>query len=440
MPDALGDLLAQLPPAAEDAVIAGLLLLPLGALAIVVLRGLAAGPLVAALLRGQLWVSAVFAGLIAVSVAIGVSLIAQERGLREGTARAADKFDLVIAAPGSEITAMLAAVYLQPAALPLLDGETYAEIARHPRADLVAPIAFGDSWEGAPVVGSTSDFVRHLSGELGEGRLFETETEAVAGAHVPLAIGARLSPAHGHGEAADAHAHGGFEYEVVGRMAPTGSPWDRAIVVPVEAVWWIHGLANGHGPGWDGTLGPPFSPSHFPGTPAALVTATSLGATYVMQAEFTTERTMAFFPGTVLARLHALMGDVREVMSFLALVTQVLVTVGVLAGVMLVMRLLARRLALLRALGAPERFVFAVVWGFALTLILLGALIGLGLGLIASWAISAIITARTDVLVEAGLGWPEIHAVAGFVSVMALLVLLPAWITIRRPVTADLRG
>ncbi len=55
----------------------------------------------------------------------------------------------------------------------------------------------------------------------------------------------------------------------------------------------------------------------------------------------------------------------------MAVLTQVLVTAGVLTGLIALARLFARRLALLRALGAPGRFVFAVVWSYAATLIVL---------------------------------------------------------------------
>jgi putative ABC transport system permease protein len=242
------------------------------------------------------------------------------------------------------------------------------------------------------------------------------------------------------GDAVEHGAHGDLEYEVVGRMPLTGSPWDRALMVPIESVWSVHGLANGHGPDWDGAIGPPFQPAYFPGTPAALVRADSLAANYGLQAEFSTDTTMAFFPGTVLARLHALMGDIRQAMSVLAVITQVLVTAGVLAGLMMLTRLLARRLALLRALGAPRRFIFALTWSFAVTLIAAGAALGLVLGVAATRAISAIVTARTDVLVSAGLAWPELHLVAGFVSLTAILALLPAFLTMNRPVIRDLRG
>jgi putative ABC transport system permease protein len=439
MTDAIADLLARLPLWMENAFILLFALLPILIIATLVLRGFAVWPLLSALLRRQAGVSMVFTALIAVSIGLGVGLIAQERGLRQGTARAADKFQLIVAAPGSEITAMLAAVYLQPSSIPLIDGPTYAQVANHPNAELVAPLAFGDSYENSPVVGSTPAFVEYLSDGLAEGRVFATETEAVAGARTPLSVGDSFAPQHGRGDASEG-AHGDFEYQVVGRMPMTGSPWDRAYIVPAESVWSVHGLANGHGPDWDGSVGGPFDPRYFPGTPAALVKADTLGGAYVMQAQFNTDRTMALFPGTVLSRLHALMGDIRQVMSILAVVTQVLVTVGVLAGLMMLTRLLSRRLALLRALGAPQRFNFALTWSYAVTLIVVGAGLGLALGSFLTRFISGVITARTDVLVAASLGWSELHLIGAFVSLTALLALFPAWLTMTRPVVRDLRG
>ena len=154
---------------------------------------------------------------------------------------------------------------------------------------------------------------------------------------------------------------------------------------------------------------------------------------------------MAFRSGEGIAgfRVRAnngLMGDIRQVMSVLALITQVLVTAGVLAGLMLLTRLIARRLALLRGLGAPRRFVFALTWAYAVSLIGLGTALGLIFGLAATALISAAITARTDILVQSTLGWPELHLVAGFFSLTATLALLPAFLTMNRPVIADLRG
>ena len=434
----MSDLWLSLPAHAQDALILAALLLPSLVVGAALLRGFVPGPLLGGLLRRHAGVNAVFVALIAASVALGTAVLSQERALREGTARAAGPFDLIVAAPGSEVTVMLAAVYLQPADMPLLDGPTYEAIATHERVVLAAPIAFGDSYAGAPVVGTTTAFVTHLAGRLAEGRLFEGRGEAVAGALAPAGLGASFSPAHGVVEA-EVGAHGDLAYTVVGVMPPTGSPWDRALLVPVESVWAVHGLADGHAEP-DAPIGPPFDPAFFPGTPAALVVADSLGANYQLRTQFTTERTMAFFPGAVLFRLHGILGDVRRVMSALALVTQVLVAAGVLTGLALLVRLIRSRLALLRALGAPRRFVMALCWSYAGTLIALGAALGLALGWLAARILSGVLAARTEVALDASLGWGELHLVAGFASVATLLALLPAASALSRTVAADLRG
>lgn len=436
----LGDFWADLPAAVQDIVTVALLLLPGLVTGLIVLRGYAPGRLVRAMLRRFSVSNAIFVGLIAVSVAIGVGLTAQERGLRQGSARAAAAFDLIVAAPGSEITVMLAAVYLQPSDVPLLTGDQYAEISADPDVALAAPIAFGDSYDGAPVVGTTSDFVAHLAGDLAEGRIFATSTEAIAGAFATVPVGESFTPAHGHGAAAEDDAHAGSSYTVTGRMAPTGSPWDRAILVPIEGVWEVHGLANGHAPAAGDQIGPPFDVAYFPGTPAVLVRADALWGSYALQSRFTRPDMMAFFPGTVLAQMHGLMRDVREAMSLLAVVTQVLVTVSILAGLVILTRIFARGLALLRAIGACRRFVFAVVWSYSATLIAAGSVIGLGLGWLAAMGFSRVITARTDVLVTANVTWTEVQLVAGFVSLTLILALLPALAATRRQLLTDLRN
>lgn len=431
----------NLPSGAQDLLILALLILPALAVGLLVLRGFRPFGLVGAMLWRFRWVNVLFVLLIAVSVGIGIGLLAQERGLRRGTAQAADKFDLVVAAPGSEMTMMLAAVYLQPSDVPLLDGETYNTVAGHPQVSVAAPLAFGDSFQGAPVIGTTEDFVRYLSDDRIEGQMFETSMQAIAGAGVPLDIGDRFTPAHGHGDAAENGAHTGFEIEVVGLMPRTGTPWDRSILVPVESVWEVHGLANGHAPEAGAQIGPPFDAAYFPGTPSIIVHAEELWANYALRSEFTREgETMAFFPGAVLAQLYGVMGDVRQAMSVMALATQALVAASVLAGLLILIRLFHRQLALLRALGAPSRFIFAVVWSYAATLLFAGAALGLCVGTVATQVISRILTERTDVLIRAPLGWPEIHFTAGFVLLASLLSLVPAATILRQPVISSLRS
>ena len=64
--------------------------------------------------------------LIALSVALSVTVTLQERAVRLGSARAAEKFDLLVGAAGSETQLALSAVFLQPSPLPLMSGGVLA--------------------------------------------------------------------------------------------------------------------------------------------------------------------------------------------------------------------------------------------------------------------------------------------------------------------------
>jgi putative ABC transport system permease protein len=71
--------------------------------------------------------------------------------------------------------------------------------------------------------------------------------------------------------------------------------------------------------------------------------------------------------------------------------------------------------------------------------LLVGTLLGLLTGYFATRVISAIITERTSILVQAALGWSEIHLAAVFLGLAMLIGLLPAFSTLRRSVMSELR-
>jgi hypothetical protein len=69
-------------------------------------------PVVAATVARHRGTYLLFMLLVAIATAIGVGITTQEAALRRGSARAADKFDLIIAAPGSQTDVVMAAIYL----------------------------------------------------------------------------------------------------------------------------------------------------------------------------------------------------------------------------------------------------------------------------------------------------------------------------------------
>ena len=395
-------------------------------------------PVAFATIRRHPATTLLFMAVIAIAVALGVGVSAQERALRRGGVMAADRFDLIVAAPGSPTEVLFSTVFLRPTAVELLDPPIVRQLLAEPRATFVAPIGFGDSIAGYQVVGSTAQFVEYLSGELAEGRPFATEFEAVVGADAPFTLGEKLMPLHGAGPTAVEGGHEEYEITVVGRMKPTGNPWDRAVVVPVEVIWEVHGLPLGHPPGSE-QIGPPFDPEYVPGLPALVVRPNSIASAYALREAYRTERSMAIFPAEVLVQLYGILGDIRAIMSVMAIVSQVIVFLAIFAGVFALMKLFERQFAVLRALGASRFYVFASVWLFASSIIVVGALLGLLLGYGAAWLGSEIVGQASGVALNATLGEQEMTLVLIGALAGIALATLPAAMLYRGSVAALLR-
>jgi len=394
-------------------------------------------PIVLATIKAHPSRIAVFVLLIAVAAGLGMAMTMQERALRKGSARAADKFDIIVAAPGSHTEVLLQSVFLRPGAPELIAPDETFRILEEPKAALAAPLGFGDSHDGSPVVGTTAELVNHLSGnELAEGRMFAAHEEAVIGAASPLRIGDKIHAAHGH----DAHqGEHGAEITIVGRMKPTGSPWDRAAIVPIEFTWEVHGLPTGHSPEHAERVGPPFDRGFVPGVPAIVIKPKSLIAAYGLRGKYRTERTTAFFPAETLISLYELLGDMRVMMSALALGTQILVIAAVLVALAVLLQTNRRQYAILRALGASRSYIFAAVWLYVTLTVAAGAVIGLALGTGFAMAVSAYLAQKTGVVLRPMPGLAEAELAGVLILVGALFAAIPAMMLYRQPVVAGLR-
>jgi putative ABC transport system permease protein len=377
--------------------------------------------------------------LVAVATAIGVGITTQEAALRIGSARAADKFDLMVAAPGSETDVVLAAIYLRPGTVPLLDPAMVGKVLAEPRAKISAPLGFGDNIRGSPIVGTVPAFVDYLSGGLQEGRVFATEAEAVAGAAASVAMGESFHPDHGRNPflEAGARVQHAATLTVVGRMKPTGTPWDNSVIVPIESVWRVHGLPTGHAES-ETRIGPPFDAARVPGVPAIVIKPETINAAYGLRTLYRSPLSMAFFPAEALIRLYEVLGDIRELMGWLALATQGLVVIAMLAGVMAILTLHRRQFAVLRALGVPRLYIFLCVWAQIAVIAVAGAVIGLLLGAGAAIAVSHMITRATGIVLPAQIGPDELMLVGGMIAFGLVVATVPAFISYRRSVIEGL--
>lgn len=406
-------------------------------------------PMVLADLRSLRWTGFAIVLLVALAVGVGVAIGAQERALRRSSAAAAGDFDLLIGAPGSQTQLLMSAIYLQPDAVPLADGRLLRVLAEDKRVAEVAPIAFGDIAKGYVIVGTTAAFASRWGRVVpSEGRIFQKEGEALLGADVRYDLGATITPSHGApggaarpGIAQEEEAgrrHAGHDYVAVGRLPALGSPWDRAILVPIESVWEIHGLSNGHAAG-DERIGPPFDGVRVPGVPALVVKPRSVADAYALRGQYRQGGTMAFFPAEVLVTLYRALGDVRTVLVAASFLNAVLILAAVLLLLIAVAGLRRRRYAILRALGAPRAYVMLVVWLGMAGLIGFGCLLGLPTGALFTALLSDAVGAQTGLKLAFAVESQELIFVALLFSVGSAITLVPALLSYRAPIVAGLR-
>ncbi|MDB5554036.1 MAG: hypothetical protein JWL86_4020 [Rhizobium sp.] len=402
------------------------------------------------------WIgSAVVVLIVALAVALGVAVTLQERALRLGSARAADKFDLVIGAAGSENQLVLSSVFLQSSPLPLMDGAVLAKLAADPRVAWAAPIGFGDSFERYPIIGTTTVLVANLADGLAEGKVFAREGEAIIGADVDLALGDEIKPMHGTVEEGG-HTHTELAYHISGRMKPTGTAWDRAILVPIQAVWHIHGMGHEeledhaaeapeaahehHGEAhadapldehWDADL---------PGLPAILVKPKTIADAYKLRQEYRADGTVAVFPGEVLTRLYATLGDAKRVLFAVAAGSQVLVAASLLLVTIMHVGQRRRQIGALRAFGAPRHALFAIVWLELFALVLTGIALGFALGYVVARAISNLVSEGSGVSMPVGFTGEDATFVIVLTLFAAAISALPAILAYRQSPASALRA
>lgn len=383
--------------------------------------------------------------LVAISVATGIAVISQERALRQGSARAADDFDLLVGAPGSDTQLVLTSVYLRPHAIPLLDGDVLVQASTAAGVKFAAPIAFGDNWQGHAIVGTIADFASR-GGTLtpAQGRVFNRRGEAVVGASVELAVGASFSPTHGLDKAPAGEdrpndvAHSAARYTVVGRLPARHNIWDTAILVPVEDVWGAHGLLTTGDSSGGQRIGPPWNHGAVPGLPAIAIKPASVASAYQLRGQFRTTRSLALFPAEVLNDLYLTLGNVRDLMAILTVATQVLVVTAVLMALLVGFLARRRQFAVLRAIGASRLYVFSVVWIEVVVLVAGGAALGCLLGWLGSVALSYWMQSEVGFELPVRLGAAEALWVSALILTGAVAAALPAWLMFRRPVADGL--
>ena len=404
---------------------------------------------------------------IALSVALllGVERIRQES--RETFASSVSGTDLIVGARSSPVHLLLSSVFRIGNATNNVSWESYQRITALPEVAWTIPLSLGDSHRGFHVLGTTQDYFDHYRFgrdrklELAQGERFADANGTVLGAEVAAELGYRLGQqiviAHGSGDVAFA-LHKDHPFRVVGILARTGTPVDRAIHVSLEGMDAVHAAESAEGGGdplaaamrkakqreMEGAGRDDHDRDHNHGGHGAgasetskrtitafLVGLKSRGGALFLQRKVNESREeplTAILPGATLLEVWDIVAGAEKTLIAISALVVVMGLAGMLIALLTSLSERRREMAVLRAVGARPWHVFALLLGEATFLTLLGVALGvaalyLGLGAGQPW-----LEQRLGLFVA--LRWPSVteFGLMMLVAVSGVLIgLIPAY-------------
>ena len=394
--------------------------------------------------------------LLALGIGVVTLTLILSRELSDRMTRDARGIDLVVGAKGSPLQLVLCGVYhvdVPPGNIPLA---AVAELRANPMIAQAIPLALGDSFRGAWIVGSEPALIEHYGGHLASGALWKAPMEAVLGSAVAQSSGLKVGDRFvgSHGLALNGPQHGDHPYLVTGIVGPTGTVLDRMVVTSLDSVWVIHedheadevesgagAPSAGPAPGKD-TTGDKAPSEKAPSREVTLVLVryrSPLAAATLPRAINASTQLVAASPALETARLLTVFGVGTDVLRGFAWL--LVAASALMLFVALAQALEERRydLAILRTLGATRMHVASVLLLESLTLTALGALLGIGMGHLAAAAIASWLPSAAT-LAPAASRWlaDEWLILALALGAGILAALLPAWRAARLDVAAAL--
>lgn len=354
-------------------------------------------------------------GLAALSIAMGIALLVAVYSFKEQSHNTFTQVglgvDAILGPKGSPLQIVLNAVYHLEDMPGKIKWTYFKDVEKERIVAQAIPFVVGHSYGGFRVNAIDDRFLtefEYLPGKTfsfsqedgGQGRPFKALNEAVAGweatRQLNIRIGQTFSPVCGVQESGPVHEKDRLTF--VGVLAPTGTPHDRAIYIPLEA---FYGL-EGH-PQETALMAKQEEYREISGAYIKIKRIRG-GAMHpgIQDLKFTinqSDRNQFVVPAEVMPRLHNIIGWVDRVLIAIAVILTALSALFLFFSLLSALREMRRDLALFRALGATRRTVMGLVVSEAMIISLLGGILGLALG---HWLIAV---GAEFIKVETGVGF-----------------------------------
>jgi putative ABC transport system permease protein len=346
---------------------------------------------------------------IGLSVALLVGIENVRNGMRESFSSTVSRTDLIVGARGGTIQMLLYSVFGMGSPTSNISYETYRAWSEHPAVAWTIPYALGDSHRGFRVIGTNESFYEHYRYRdarplsLAEGRAAREVFDLVLGATVAdelgYGVGDEVPVTHGLG-ATGLLTHGDKPFRVVGILARTSTPVDRALYVTLEGIEAIHIDWQTGGPPLPGTEVSAQDVLGMESIPITQITSFFVGAksraeTLFLQREvnqYEPEPLTAIIPGLALAEMWRGIGYAEQALGLVAAFVVVVGLLGMLVSIYTSLDARRREIAILRAVGVGP-------WRVGALLVIesgLLAALGAALGLAATYVLIALLQPVVD--------------------------------------------
>lgn len=369
---------------------------------------------------------------VSVFVLLGVEQIRQQA--KSSFNNTVSGIDLIVGARTGDINLLLYSVFRLGHASNNISWQSYQHIAADPNVAWTIPISLGDSHKGFRVMGTTADYFSYFRfGQnrplvLAEGKSFSQRYELVLGSEVARSldyqIGDELVLAHGLGNTSFSQ-HKDKPFRVTGILQATGTPVDQTLHVSLEAIEAIHagwqngvkmpGSAHGHD---EEELTPESITAFMVGLKSKL-------ATFRFQRQINTydsEALQAILPGVTLTQLWKMMSTMENTLRLIAALVLLASLLGLAAMLLASIKERQGEIAVMRAIGAPPLFVFALIQAEALFISLGSIIVACLLLVLCITVVGNTLAERYSLFINGDLLAPQLAYFMGVIMVSTLLV------------------
>ncbi len=407
--------------------------------------------------------------MVAVGVALMLVLLMMRSAASGAFERGAGTMHVLISNDVSPMVSVLNGVfYANPPRRPMTMAKYESLRAGLPLGDngFAVPTLQGDSYLGLPVMATSGEFFTRFRPAPGEawatsdGRLFDKPFEVVLGSTAARVtrrkVGQTIYLAHGMAQsrqlgdpnAPDPHVHKDFAYTVVGTLAPTGTPHDRAVFTDLTSSWIIHAhdRRRDKDPSVRTTTADDLTDADrlITGIYVGLATREGSSAPAALQQVFARLRqdpsiTVAS-PSDEARKLMAIIGGIDWIFIAMAAVVMVSSGVGIMLALYNSMEQRRRQVAVLRVLGAGQWRIAGLALTESCLIAALGATAGVVLALVGARLAAEFTRRALGLVIDPAL--PARHAVvvgAGAILLGMLAGVVPAVMAYRTSVARNLR-